>query len=67
MRFELGKYYQHTTGAKLYICGVGDTHYHGNSFIGENENGELSPVGRHEENAINFKEISKEEFVGGVE
>lgn len=62
MKFELGKYYQHSTGKKLYICGLGETFYHGSCFIGENEKGELSPTGKSEENAINYIEITKEEF-----
>lgn len=66
MKFELGKYYQHTTGAKLYICGLSETYYHGRCFIGENEHGELSPIGSSEENAMNYHEINKEDFVSNV-
>lgn len=63
MKFELGKYYQHTTGTKIHICGLGETYYHGRCFVGENNNGELSPVGSDESSAVNFHEISKEEFI----
>jgi hypothetical protein len=63
MKFELGKYYQHTTGSKLYICGISDTYYHGRCFVGENEYGELMPIGNTQENAMNYKEITKDEFV----
>jgi hypothetical protein len=63
MKFELGKYYKHTTGSKLYICGLGETYYHGRCFIGENERGELFPIGNTQENAMNYKEITKEQFI----
>lgn len=63
MKFELGKYYQHTTGAKLYICGLSETYYHGSCFIGENENGKLSPIGKGEANSENWYEITKERFI----
>lgn len=63
IQFELGKYYKHTTGTKIYICGLGETYYHGRCFIGENERGELSPVGNGKENAINYSEITKDDFV----
>ena len=64
MKFELGKYYQHTTGMKLHICGLSDTYYHGRCFVGENNKGELLPVGSDEASAVNFHEISKEQFIG---
>lgn len=63
MIFELGKYYQHTTGTKLYICGIGETIYHGRCFIGENQCGELAPIGCSEHNTVNFTEITKEQFM----
>ena len=63
MIFELGKYYQHTAGVKLHICGIGDTQYYGKCFIGENEFGELIPVGCTEVNAVNYAEITKDEFI----
>jgi hypothetical protein len=63
IKFELGKYYQHTTGSKLYICGIGETHFYGSSLIAENEYGELAPVGKNEENAVNYHEITKNEFI----
>ena len=29
MKFELGKYYIHTSGRKLYICGLAETNAYG--------------------------------------
>lgn len=62
MKFELGKCYKHESGSKYFICGIVNTEYHGICLVGENELGELHPVGMEEANAENFKEISKEEF-----
>jgi len=66
MKFELGKYYQHYDGSKLYICGICETYYHGRCFIGENEKGVLNPVGSEELNAENYREIKKETFIVSV-
>lgn len=63
IKFELGKCYQHATGSKLYICGLADTYYYGRGLIGEDERGELSIVGDYEENAINYHEITREQFI----
>jgi hypothetical protein len=62
--FELGKYYKHSTGKKLHICGLVDSYYYGNCFAGEDENGNLSDVGKDADNTVNWKEISKDEFIG---
>lgn len=62
MKFELGKYYQHTTGSKLYICGLGETIIYGSCLVGEDEHGDLIAVGKSEENAVNYSEITKEQF-----
>ena len=63
MKFELGKYYRHTSGRKLYICGLAETNTYDRCFVGEDEKGNLSPVGNTEENAINHVQITKEEFL----
>ena len=65
MRFELGKYYAHTTGDKLYICGLCDTKIYGRCLMGENRNGDFIPVGQDKDSAVNWHEISEEEFWDG--
>ena len=61
--FELGKYYMHTTGTRLYICGVCDTLTYGMCIVGEDYYGNLIPIGKHEGATENYKEISREEFL----
>ncbi len=34
-KFEIGKAYQHHSGAQLFICGMADTIYHGLCFVAE--------------------------------
>ena len=63
MKFELGKYYQHTTGCKLHICGIADTRIYGICFVGESDLGTLYHIGSEEEKAVNHAEITKEEFL----
>lgn len=58
MKFELGKSYEHTTGQRMKIVGYALTYIHGECYIGEDlDSGELRPVGREADNAINWKEI----------
>lgn len=64
MKFELGKYYEHTSGAKYYIAGVMDSIFYGMCFIGEDDRGGFDPVGSTADNALNYKEITKEQFLG---
>lgn len=65
--FELGKFYKHTTGEKLYICDVVDTYAYGKALVGEDEYGNLSPIGNHKYATENYHEITKEEFLNGKE
>lgn len=62
IKFEVGKYYEHTTGSKLSIICEVETYYHGKCLLGETETGELVPVGTTKENAINYHEISESQF-----
>lgn len=66
MKFELGRYYKHTTGSKIFICGLADSIFYGRGLIAEDERGELSRVGDSEENTVNYAEITKEEFMEGI-
>lgn len=62
MIFEVGKAYKHVLGYKILIIGEVDTYHYGKCLVGENNIGELKPVGKEEYNTIGFKEISIEEF-----
>ena len=65
MIFEVGKYYQHASGKKMAIVGeVNTTLYGDNVLVGEPDSTpNLRPVGRDESNTVNWKEISKEEWM----
>jgi hypothetical protein len=65
--FELGKYYEHTAGDKLHVCGVCATHTYGKCLVAEDDRGKLIPVGEDEHAAENYREITKEEFLGDSE
>lgn len=62
MRFEIGKCYRHTTGRTLRIVGSAFTLMHGPCLVGEDEHGQLIPVGPDETNAVNYTEISLESW-----
>ena len=63
MIFKVGKYYKHiSTGELLHIVGEVTT-MHGNCLVGELTNHyNLIPVGKTKDNAMNFVEISKNEW-----
>ena len=57
MKFKIGKTYQHTTGKRMTIIGRLKTHAYGVCLVGEDDAGELCPVGENEENAVNWYEV----------
>ena len=63
MKFEIGKYYRHTTGFSLAIIGELETTLYGKALIAEGTDGQLRAVGREEASAENYKEITKEEWL----
>lgn len=62
MRFEVGKAYRHTTGLKMQVISEIDTYYYGKCLLGETDSAKLVPLGVAEDNAINWVEITIEEF-----
>ena len=46
--FEIGKSYLHSSGKTLIIVSSANTHAHGWCLIGEDQRGDLMPVGNHE-------------------
>ena len=56
MKFETGKCYQHTTGAKVRMLCEIDTYFYGHCILGETDNGEYVPCGMSEENSENYVE-----------
>lgn len=64
MKFEVGKYYRHTTGQKLHVLGELETTMWGKTLIGESDwRSELIPVGQTDDNAVNWSEIDREEWM----
>lgn len=64
MRFEIGKYYRHTTGYELSIICETETTLRGKGLLAEtNGQDELCIVGTGEENTIGFTEIPNEEWM----
>ena len=61
-RFEVGKYYKHTTGDMLHILQYVDTTLYGRCLLAENEFGKLEAVGDQKDNAVNYKEIDSKEY-----
>jgi hypothetical protein len=61
MIFEIGKTYKHTTGKRMTIIGRLNTKTYGETLVGEDDRGELLPVGEKEENAINWCEEAETE------
>ncbi len=65
MIFEIGKFYRHTTGIFMAIVGEVNTTMWGSTLIGESTHDSygLMPVGRDEASAVNWEEITKEEWM----
>jgi hypothetical protein len=66
MTFEIGKCYRHTAGSEMKIIGEADSTLFGKTLIGENcgkETQMFTAVGRAEDHAVNWTEITEEEWM----
>lgn len=64
MKFEIGKFYEHTSGKQVAIVGKVKTTMWGETLVAENANESyLSPFGSDEAAAENWSEITKEEWM----
>ena len=64
MVFEIGKYYQHTCGAKLAILCELETTQYGKTLIAESDGRDvLRAVGKGKSYTVNYHEITKEEWM----
>lgn len=63
MKFEIGKYYRHPTGAMLYIISAAKTTMWGWTTIAEASKTELIAVGDDESAAVNYTEINENEWM----
>jgi len=64
MKFELGKYYVHSTGLCIHIIGALESTIYGWTFISERPGvGSFQPVGSDADAAVNWEETTKEHFL----
>jgi len=64
MKFEIGKYYQHGgIGKKIAVLGRIFTTMWGECLVGETSESRLEPLGSDEGATINYKEITKQEWM----
>lgn len=64
MKFELGKYYQHSSGETIHIVGSVKTYIHGWCYVAEvSGESNLRPVGYTDDGyAQNWTEIGEEDY-----
>jgi len=60
--FEVGGYYKHPAGKTVYVTGVNRTHMYGTTLIVES-NGSFEACGSDASSFVNWKRITKEEFM----
>lgn len=64
MKFKVGKFYKHTDGTKLAIICKADTTMFGETLLAEQSNtSEFIAVGSGKEDAVNYTEITKVEWL----
>jgi len=63
MKFEIGKYYQHSGGHMLSILCEAKTTLYGDCLIAEELGGSFRPVSKDAEATLNWKEVTKEEWM----
>jgi hypothetical protein len=57
MVFQYGKTYRHTSGDILSIVGIANTRTYGKCLIGEDQNGNLKPIGQSEDNTEGYVKL----------
>lgn len=63
MKFEVGKYYRHTSGEEMAIVGMVNTTMYGTTLVAESSlQGDLKPVGMGEDHAVNWVEIPQSDW-----
>jgi hypothetical protein len=63
MKFEIGKFYQHTTGHKLHVVSAGLTTMWGWTLIAESDSMGLCSLGGDEASAVNWSEICESDWM----
>ena len=67
MKFEVGKFYKHTTGHSLHVLCEIETTMYGNTLLAEIRGGrnDFMAVGKDEDSTANYHEITKGEWLDG--
>jgi hypothetical protein len=63
IKFELGKCYRHSAGSEVRIIGIGDSTIFGLGLVAEDNKGNFSIFGMTEEHAVNWEEITYQEWM----
>lgn len=69
MIFELGKYYEHSSGERMHIiadAAEGESWWWTSPLIAETDGAKLIGAGRDEASSVNWREISRDEWVYGL-
>lgn len=63
VKFELGRYYEHTAGKRMRMVALAQTRMFGTCLLAEcRGDGTIKPCGMDSDAAVNWKEITSEEF-----
>lgn len=62
-KFEIGKYYKHSSGKIIHILGRVETTSYGYCLVAETSSGVLVPVGEHDDAIIGWEELTREEWM----
>ena len=64
MVFEVGKCYEHNSGERMHVVAEVELDiYVSPCLIAETDGGNIIPVGKTDEYAVNFREITREEWL----
>ncbi len=58
MKFQIGRFYQHSSGKVIRIIDKTSTFFHGHCLLAECDNGKLIPISRDESATDNYHEVS---------
>ena len=64
MVFEVGKCYEHNSGHRIHVVAEAELDiYFSPCLIAETDEGHIIPVGKRAENAVNYHEITRKEWL----
>ncbi|MCP4624483.1 MAG: hypothetical protein GY850_13290 [bacterium] len=64
MKFEVGKFYKHSSGSMMHIIGGLQTTLYGGCLVAEeSDSGSLQPIGQDTGSTQNWKETTREKWM----